>query len=88
MASTRNMKKTTVGYIITKWLKTSAKETLKSNQRLHIQKKKDSSSLTAQWVKDPALSLPWLWLQWQHELNPWPRNFHMLWAGPKQEEKR
>ena len=32
------------------------------------------SSLVAQWVEYPALSLPWL------ESDPWPRNFHISWA--------
>ena len=35
------------------------------------------SSLVAQWVKDLALTLLW------HGFNPWPGNFHMLWAQPK-----
>ena len=38
----------------------------------------------AQWVKDLVLSLQQLGsLQWL-EFSPWPRNFHMLWAWPKQ----
>ena len=41
------------------------------------------SSLVAQWVKEPALSLPWLWLQLWHGFDPWPRNFCMLWIQPK-----
>ena len=41
------------------------------------------SSLVAQWVKDPALSLQWLWLLLWHGFDPWPRNFHMPWAQPK-----
>ena len=32
------------------------------------------SSLVAQWVKDPALSMQRL------GFNPWPRNFYMLWV--------
>ena len=35
------------------------------------------SSLVAQQVKGPALSLLW------HGFIPWPRNFCMPWAGPK-----
>lgn len=31
-----------------------------------------------QWVKDPELSLPWLWLQLWWEFGHCPRNFHML----------
>ena len=37
------------------------------------------SFLMAQWVKDLALSLLWLWLQWRR-FDPWPKKFHMLWA--------
>ena len=34
-------------------------------------------------VKGSVLSLQWLGsLLWQG-FNPWPKNFHMLWAGPK-----
>ena len=44
-------------------------------------------SLVAQRVKDPALSLPWLWsLLWQ-VFDPWPRNFHIPWVWPKKEKK-
>ena len=40
-------------------------------------------SLVAQWVKGLALSLQRLWsLLWQG-FDPWPRNFHILWTGPK-----
>ena len=41
------------------------------------------SSLVAQQVKDPALSLLWLWL-W-HRFDPWPGNFLMpqVWPGKK-----
>ena len=35
------------------------------------------SSLVAQWVKDPMLSLLWC------EFDPWPGNFHMPLAQPK-----
>ena len=30
-----------------------------------------------QWLKDLALSLLW------HRFDPWPGNFHVLWAWPK-----
>ena len=43
----------------------------------HKKKKKkeaSGSSLVAQWVKDPELSLPWC------GFDPWPGNFHMLQA--------
>ena len=36
-----------------------------------------------QWVKDLALSLPWLWLLLWHGLGPWPGNFHRPPAQPK-----
>ena len=39
--------------------------------------------LVAQWVKDLASSLLWLGSQLWHRLDPWPGNFHMLWAQPK-----
>ena len=38
------------------------------------------SSLVAQWVKDPTLSLPWLCLLW-HGFEPWPGTFCMPWAN-------
>ena len=40
-----------------------------------------------QQVKDVALSLLWLWLHLWLDFRPWPRNFHMLWAWPKQKIK-
>ena len=39
------------------------------------------SSLVARWVKDPELSLLWL------RFHPWPGNFLMPWAQPKQKAK-
>ena len=47
------------------------------------EKKFSGSSLVAQWVKDLALSLLWLWLLLWHKFSPWPGNFHMSWAGLK-----
>ena len=42
------------------------------------------SSLLAQRIKDPMLSLQWLgWLLW-HGFNPWPRNFHTPRVRPKE----
>ena len=41
-----------------------------------------SSSLAAQKVKDPALSLQWL------GFNPWPGNFGMPWVQPKKGKKK
>ena len=53
------------------------------------------SSLVAQQVKDPALSVLWLGLPshycgiglllW-HRLDPWLGNFHMPWEQPKKEK--
>ena len=37
-------------------------------------------------TKDPALSLLWLGLLLWHRFNPWPRNFCMPWAWPKEKE--
>ena len=41
------------------------------------------SSLLAQRVEDPALSLPWLRLLPWLGFHPWPRNFRMPQAQPK-----
>ena len=38
------------------------------------------SSLLAQWVKDPALSLLWFGLPLWHEFSPWSGNFYMRWV--------
>ena len=43
--------------------------------------------MVAQWLKDPVFSLLWLWLLLWYGFNPWPRNFHMPWAGPKKEKE-
>ena len=40
------------------------------------------SSLVVQWVKELALSLPWLSHSCGAGSNPWPRNFCMSWALP------
>ena len=40
------------------------------------------SSLVAQGVKDPALSLQQLGQLLWHTFHPWPANFHMPWAWP------
>ena len=37
----------------------------------------------AQLVNDPASSLLWLWLLLCCGFNPWPGNFCMPWARPK-----
>ena len=45
------------------------------------------SSLVAQWVKDPLVSLLRFWsLPW-HGFNPWPGNFHMPWMWPKRPQR-
>ena len=31
--------------------------------------------LVVEWIKDPVLSLPWLWLQLWRRFNPWPGEF-------------
>ena len=46
------------------------------------------SSLVAQQAKDLPLSLLWLGLQLWHGFNPWPRNFHMPWAWPKENNRQ
>ena len=33
-------------------------------------------------VKNPALSLLWLWSLLWGEFDPWPGNFHMSWVQP------
>ena len=48
----------------------------------NMQLKDEGSSLVAQQVKDPALSLLW------HRFDPWPGNFRMLWAWPKKKKKK
>ena len=42
----------------------------------------------AQQVKDPALSLLWLWLHLWLGVDPWPGNFHMLRMKPKKKKKK
>ena len=37
----------------------------------------------AQQVRNPLLSLWWLWLQLWHRFDPWLGNFYMLWAWLK-----
>ena len=46
-------------------------------QELRILKlKKLRSALIAQWVTNPALSLPWLGSPLWHRVDPWHRTFH------------
>ena len=42
----------------------------------------------AQKVKDPVLSLMWLWLQLWHGFSPWPANYPMLQVQPKKIKKQ
>ena len=42
----------------------------------------------AQWVKDLALSLLWLWLLLWLGFDPWPGNFHMLQVWPKNKRQK
>ena len=41
----------------------------------------------AQQVRDPALSVLWLWLQMWCRFNPWSGKFLMLWVQPKKKEE-
>ena len=45
------------------------------------------SSLVAQQVRNPALSLLQLGLLLWCGFDPWPRNFHMPWVQPKTERE-
>lgn len=49
---------------------------------------KVKSSLMVQWVKDAALSFPWLQLVLGWSFNPWYEKFCMLWARPKQKQQQ
>ena len=49
---------------------------------LKIPKEKEKSSLVAQGVKGPVLSLLRLGLLLWYRFDFWPGNFHMLWAQP------
>jgi len=42
----------------------------------------------AQWVKNPMLSLLWLWLLLWSKFHPWPGYFHMPWERPKKKKKK
>ena len=48
--------------------------------------KAGGSSLGAQRVKDPVLSLQWLGLLLWQGFSPWPRNFYMPWVWPEKEK--
>ena len=45
-----------------------------------IKKQTRVSSLLAQWVKDPVLSLLWLRSLLWYRFDPWSENFYMRWA--------
>ena len=48
-----------------------------------LELQKSGSSLVVQWVRDLVLSLAQCgWLLW-YKFDPWPGNFHMLWAQPE-----
>lgn len=56
----------------------------KSMDECVIKKKKNpGSSLVAQWIEDPVLSLQQAWVVAVAWFTPWPRNFHMPRAQPK-----
>ena len=42
----------------------------------------------AQQVKDSVLSLQHSGLLMRHRFEPWPENFHMLWAQPKKKKTK
>ena len=44
--------------------------------------------VVAQGVKDPALPQLWYRLKLKLGLDPWPRNFHVLWVWPKKKKKK
>ena len=46
------------------------------------------SSLVAQQVKEPVLSLLWLWLELWLRFNPWPGNSTCLGHGQKKKKKK
>ena len=51
--------------------------------KIDFKQKIIGSSLVVQWVKDLVLSLQWLRSLLWYVLDPWPRNFCMLWAWPQ-----
>ena len=44
------------------------------------------SSLVAQCIKDPVLSLLWLWVQLCHRFDPWPGSSYMYGGGQKKRD--
>ena len=48
----------------------------------------EGGSLVAQWVKDPALLLQWLWWLLWCGSDPWHGNFCMLQVRPKRKMKK
>ena len=53
----------------------------------HREEQYHRSSLVAQQVKDPLLSLGWFRSLLWYGFNPWPRNFHMPWTWTKKRER-
>jgi len=53
-----------------------------------VKTKSLKSSLVAQSIKDPVLSLKCLGSLLWHKFYPWPRNFHVLWRQPKKRKKK
>ena len=63
-------------------------EDKRSSSRLsHLPMWQGGSSLVAQWVKEPALSLRLLRSLLGHRFNPWPGDFHMSRVPQKKREK-
>ena len=56
---------------------------ISSTCRIHSDKSSVGSSLVAQWIKDPALSLQQLRLLLWLRFSPWPENFYILQVQPK-----
>ena len=57
-------------------------------EKLQIKKNSKVWSLVVQQVKYPALSLQWPGSLLWHRFDPWPRNFDMLQAGPKNKKEK
>ena len=53
-----------------------------------FKRKNIRSSLVAQWVKDPVLSLQWLGLVPCHGFDPWPGDFHVPQVWPEKKKKK
>ena len=51
-------------------------ECFSTQRKNFVRKGRSQSPLVAQWVKDPVLSLQWLWLLLWRRFDPWPGNCH------------